>query len=66
MEYISAQTGPIFGETDENAIRDKSRMFFQENKVLIGNFNSNQNLEKISKFRSKKTCLLSLSSWFIR
>ena len=34
--------------------------FFQENKVLIGNFNSNQNLEKIAEFKSKKTSIFSL------
>ena len=27
--------------------------FFQENKILIGSFNSSQNLEKIDKFKSK-------------
>jgi len=35
MEYIDERTGSMFGETDENAIRDKSRMFFQENKVYL-------------------------------
>jgi len=34
--------------------------FFQENKILIGNFNSNQNLEKIAKFKLKKTSIFSL------
>jgi len=34
--------------------------YFQENKILIGNFNSNQNLEKIAKFKSKKTSIFSL------
>jgi len=34
--------------------------FFQENKILIGNFNSSQNLEKIDKFKSKKTSIFSL------
>jgi len=34
--------------------------FFQENKILIGNFNSNENLEKIDKFKSKKTSIFSL------
>ena len=34
--------------------------FFKENKILIGNFNSNQNLEKISKFNSLKTSIFSL------
>ena len=39
---------------------EKNLEFFQENKVLIGNFNSSQNSEKISKFRSKKTSIFSL------
>ena len=34
--------------------------FFQENKILIGSFNSSQNLEKIDKFKSKKTSIFSL------
>ena len=33
---------------------------FQENKILIGSFNSSQNLEKIDKFKSKKTSIFSL------
>ena len=39
---------------------EKNVEFFQENKVLIGNFNSSQNLEKIAKFKSKKTSIFSL------
>ena len=34
--------------------------FFKENKILIGNFNSNQNLEKIAKFKSNKNSIFSL------
>jgi len=34
--------------------------YFKENNILIGNFNSNQNLEKINKFKSKKTSVFSL------
>ena len=34
--------------------------FFQENKILIGSFNSSQNLEKIDKFKSKKISIFSL------
>ena len=39
---------------------EKSLEFFQENKILIGSFNSNQNLEKIQKFNSKKISIFSL------
>ena len=39
---------------------EKNLEFFQENKVLIGSFNSSQNLEKILKFKSKKTSIFSL------
>ena len=35
LEYIDDRTGNIFGQTNENAIRDKSRMFFQENKLYL-------------------------------
>ncbi len=35
LEYIDDRTGPIFGETNENAIRDKSRLFFQENRLYL-------------------------------
>jgi len=34
--------------------------YFKENKFLVGSFNSNQNLEKINKFKSKKTSIFSL------
>jgi len=34
--------------------------FFQENKILIGSFNSSQNIKKIDKFKSKKTSIFSL------
>ena len=43
-----------------NLPEEKNLEFFQENKLLIGSFNSNQNLEKISKFKSKKTSIFSL------
>ena len=33
---------------------------FKENNILIGSFNSNQNLEKINKFKIKKTSVFSL------
>ena len=35
LEYNDERTGPIFGNTNENAIKDKSRMFFQENKLYL-------------------------------
>ncbi len=35
LQYIDNRTSPIFGETNENSIRDKSRMFFQENKLYL-------------------------------
>ena len=34
--------------------------FFRENKILIGNFNSSQNFEKLDKFKSKKISVFSL------
>ena len=34
--------------------------FFKENKILIGNFSSNQNLERIAKFKSTKSSIFSL------
>ena len=40
--------------------QEKSLEFFQENKILIGSFNSSQNLEKIQKFNSKKISIFSL------
>ena len=43
-----------------NLPEEKNLEFFQENKLLIGSFNSNQNLEKIAKFKSKKTSIFSL------
>ena len=39
---------------------EKSLESFQNNKILIGNFNSSQNLEKINKFKLKKTSIFSL------
>ncbi len=35
LEYIDDRKWPMFGETNENVIRDKSRMFFQENKLYL-------------------------------
>jgi len=43
-----------------NLPEENNLEFFQENQILVGNFNSNQNLEKISKFKSKKTSVFSL------
>jgi len=43
-----------------NLPEEKNIEFFQENKILVGNFNSNQNLEKIAKFKSKKISIFSL------
>ena len=43
-----------------NLPEEHSLEFFQENKILIGNFNSNQNLEKIAKFKENKTSIFSL------
>tara|TARA_Y100000590_G_scaffold50220_1_gene52990 strand:+ start:194 stop:1279 length:1086 start_codon:yes stop_codon:yes gene_type:complete len=39
---------------------EKNLEFFNENKILIGNFNSNQNLEKIAKFKPNKNSIFSL------
>ena len=39
---------------------EKNLEFLQENKILIGNFNSSHNLEKISKINSLKTSVFSL------
>ena len=39
---------------------EQNLKFFKENKILIGNFNSNQNLEKIAKFKSNKNSIFSL------
>ena len=35
LEYIDSRTSAIFGESKENVIRDKSRMFFQENRLYL-------------------------------
>ena len=43
-----------------NLPEEHSLEFFQENKILIGNFNSDQNLEKIAKFKENKTSIFSL------
>ena len=43
-----------------NVPEEDNLEFFQENKILVGNFNSNKNLEKISKFKSKKVSIFSL------
>ena len=43
-----------------NLPEENNLEFFNENKVLIGNFNSNQNQEKISKFKSKNISIFSL------
>ncbi len=43
-----------------NLPEEKNLEFFQENKILIGSFNSSQNLEKIAKFKSKKISIFSL------
>ena len=43
-----------------NLPEEKNLEFFQENKLLIGSFNSSQNLEKIAKFKSKKISIFSL------
>ena len=43
-----------------NVPEEDNLEFFQENKILVGNFNSNKNLEKISKFKSKKASIFSL------
>jgi len=43
-----------------NLPEENNLEFFQENKILIGNFNSNQNLEKVAKFKEKKISIFSL------
>ena len=43
-----------------NLPEEKNLEFFEENKILIGSFNTNQNLEKITKFKSKKVSIFSL------
>ncbi len=39
---------------------EKNLEYFQDNKILIGSFNSIQNLEKINKFKLKKISIFSL------
>ncbi len=39
---------------------EKNLEFFEENKILIGSFNSSQNLEKIAKIKSKNISIFSL------
>ena len=39
---------------------DSSLEHIKENNILIGNFNSSQNLEKIKKLKTKKTSIFSL------
>ncbi len=43
-----------------NLPEESSLEHFKENNILIGNFNSNQNFEKIAKFKIKKTSTFSL------
>ena len=43
-----------------NLLDDSSLEHLKENNILIGNFNSNQNLEKINKLKTKKTSVFSL------
>tara|TARA_B100002051_G_scaffold87980_1_gene84060 strand:- start:36 stop:1121 length:1086 start_codon:yes stop_codon:yes gene_type:complete len=43
-----------------NMPEENNLEFIQENKILIGNFNSNQNLEKLAKFKEKKISIFSL------
>jgi len=43
-----------------NLPEESSLEHFKENNILIGNFNSNQNFEKIAKFKIKKTSIFSL------
>jgi len=38
IEYIDDYTGRLFGETNESAIKDKSRMYYQENKVYLESY----------------------------
>ena len=38
IEYIDNHTGRLFGETNESTIKDKSRMYFQENKVYFESY----------------------------
>jgi len=38
IEYIDNRTASLFGETNESAIKDKSRMYFQENKVYLESY----------------------------
>ena len=43
-----------------NLPEESNLEFFDENKILIGSFNSNLNIEKISKFKMKKISIFSL------
>ena len=38
IEYIDDYAGRLFGETNESAIKDKSRMYYQENKVYLESY----------------------------
>ena len=38
IEYIDNSTRRLFGETNESTIKDKSRMYFQENKVYLESY----------------------------
>ena len=38
IEYIDNRTASLFGETNESAIKDKSRMYFQEYKVYLESY----------------------------
>jgi len=39
---------------------ENNLQFLEKNKILIGNFNSSQNVEKVEKFNAKKTSIFSL------
>ena len=43
-----------------NLPEENNLNFFEKNKILIGNFNSSQNVEKIGKFKLKKASIFSL------
>jgi len=43
-----------------NLPEENNSELIEENKILIGSFNSNQNIEKLSKFKIKKTSIFSL------
>lgn len=38
LEYIDPRTGALFGVTNQTQIKDKSRMYFQENKVYFESY----------------------------